>query len=128
MFYLKKNLDRDIKDISLFEIGPAFYGNKPGQQEIVIGALRSGLVSRLNWIEKERKLDIFDAKRDAIQSLVEIGLDQNKFKMWNKNMIQIKNFDALNILSSTAERLSKGEILQIEKVMKKEMNQDNPAS
>ena len=40
------------------------------------------------------------------------------------NMIQIKNFDALNILSSTAERLSKGEILQIEKVMKKDMNQN----
>ena len=34
------------------------------------------------------------------------------------NMIQIKNFDALSILSSTAERLSEGEILQIEKVMK----------
>ncbi len=84
LFYLKKNLDRDIKDISLFEIGPAFYGNKPGQQEIVIGALRSGLVSRLNWIEKERKLDVFDAKRDAIQSLVEIGLDQNKFKITSK--------------------------------------------
>ena len=40
------------------------------------------------------------------------------------NMIQIKNFDALNILSLTAERLSKGEILQIEKVMKKDMNQN----
>ncbi len=84
LFYLKKNLDRDIKDISLFEIGPAFYGNKPGQQEIVIGALRSGLVSRLNWIEKDRKLDVFDAKRDTIQSLGEIGLDQNKFNITSK--------------------------------------------
>ena len=84
LFYLKKNLDRDIKDISLFEIGPAFYGNKPGQQETVIGALRSGLVSRLNWLEKDRKLDVFDAKRDTIQSLAEIGLDQNKFNITSK--------------------------------------------
>ena len=84
LFYLKKNLDRDIKDVSLFEIGPAFSGNKPGQQETVIGALRSGLVSRLNWIEKERKLDVFDAKRDTIQSLAEIGLDQNKFNIKSK--------------------------------------------
>ena len=39
------------------------------------------------------------------------------------NMIEIKDFDALNILSQTAERLSQGEILQIEKVIKKEMNE-----
>ena len=35
------------------------------------------------------------------------------------NMIKIKNFDALEILSQTAERLSQGEILQIEKVIKR---------
>ena len=40
------------------------------------------------------------------------------------NMIQIRNFDALNILSSTAERLSQGEILQIEKVIKKNMTEE----
>ena len=39
-------------------------------------------------------------------------------------MIEIKNFDALNILSKTAERLSQGEILQIEKVIKKEMDEE----
>ena len=31
------------------------------------------------------------------------------------NMIQIKDFNALKIFSNTAERLSQGEILQIEK-------------
>ena len=40
------------------------------------------------------------------------------------NMIALKNFDALEILSSTAERLSQGEILQIEKALKKEMTED----
>ena len=84
VFYLKKNLDRDIRDISLFEIGPVFTGKKPGQQEIVISALRSGMVSRLNWIEKERKADVFDAKRDVIQSLIEAGLDQKKFHITSK--------------------------------------------
>ena len=39
-------------------------------------------------------------------------------------MIQIRNFDALNILSSTAERLSQGEILQIEKIIKKNMTEE----
>ena len=79
IFYLKKNLDRDVKDISLFEIGPIFSGKKPGQQEIVISAIKSGMISRLNWIEKERKVDVFDAKRDVIQTLIETGLDDKKF-------------------------------------------------
>ena len=30
IIHLKKNLDRDFKDISMFEIGPIFTGNKPG--------------------------------------------------------------------------------------------------
>ncbi len=79
IFYLKKNLDRDVKDISLFEIGPIFSGKKPGQQEIVISAIKSGMISRLNWIEKERKVDVFDAKRDVIQTLIETGLDDKNF-------------------------------------------------
>jgi len=40
------------------------------------------------------------------------------------NMIQLRNFDALEILSLTAERLSQGEILQIEKALKKEMTEE----
>ena len=79
IFYLKKNLDRDAKDISLFEIGPIFSGKKPGQQEIVISAIKSGMISRLNWIEKERKVDVFDAKRDVMQTLIETGLDDKNF-------------------------------------------------
>tara|TARA_B100000700_G_scaffold139510_1_gene155560 strand:+ start:354 stop:2762 length:2409 start_codon:yes stop_codon:yes gene_type:complete len=84
IIYLKKNLDRGFKDISLFEIGPIFYGNKPSQQKIVLSGLRSGKVSRSNWIEKERLVDVFDAKRDVIQSLVEIGFDQKKLNVDNK--------------------------------------------
>mgnify|MGYP000863199089 FL=1 len=76
--YLKNNLDRGFKDISLFEIGPIFSGYKPGDQQIVIAALKSGKVSRLNWLEKERTVDLFDAKRDVIQSLSEAGFDQSK--------------------------------------------------
>ena len=79
IIYLKKNLDRGFKDISFFEIGPIFHGKKPGQQKTVLAGLKSGKVSRHNWIENERFVDVFDAKRDVIQSLVEIGFNQNKF-------------------------------------------------
>ena len=40
------------------------------------------------------------------------------------NMIHLKDFDALDILSSTAERLSQGEIHQIEKAIKKNMTEE----
>ena len=77
--YLNKNLDRGIKDISLFEIGPVFFGINPGDQETVLAALRSGKVSRMSWIEKEREIDIFDIKRDVIQTLVEAGNNRSDF-------------------------------------------------
>ena len=44
--HLKKNQDRGYEDISLFEIGPSFFGKNPGEQQIVVGALRSGKVGR----------------------------------------------------------------------------------
>ena len=79
-FYLKKNLDRGFKDVSLFEIGPIFKDNKPGEQLTVIGAIKSGKLSRLNWNEENRSVDVFDAKKDAIQTLIEAGYNrQNLF-------------------------------------------------
>jgi phenylalanyl-tRNA synthetase beta chain len=84
-FYLKKNLDRGFKDISLFEIGPIFKNSKPGEQLTVIGAIKSGKVSRLNWNEKERLVDVFDVKRDVIQTLVEAGYDRKSFFIRDKS-------------------------------------------
>ncbi len=78
VIYLNKNLDRGIKDLSIFEIGPIFYGSNPGDQETVVGGLRSGKVSRLSWIEKDRNVDVFDIKKDVIQTLVESGYDKSK--------------------------------------------------
>ena len=78
LFYLKKNLDRGFKDISLFEIGPAFKGKKPGDQLTVIGAVRAGKVSRLNWNDKERVVDAFDVKKDVMQSLYEAGIGKDE--------------------------------------------------
>ena len=78
VYYLNKNLDRGFKDISLFEIGPTFNSHKPEDQQTVIGGLRSGKISRLSWLENERLVDVFDVKRDVIQSLVEAGFSKNK--------------------------------------------------
>tara|TARA_Y100001980_G_C14550492_1_gene333050 strand:- start:1443 stop:2420 length:978 start_codon:yes stop_codon:yes gene_type:complete len=41
-----------------------------------------------------------------------------------ENMIKIRDFDALELLSNTAKRLSEGEILQVEKAIKKNMSEN----
>jgi phenylalanyl-tRNA synthetase beta chain len=75
-FYLKKNQDRGYEDLSLFEIGPTFYGKNPGEQQIVVGGLKSGKVNRKSWLDKERDVDVFDIKSDAIKTLIELGIEE----------------------------------------------------
>jgi phenylalanyl-tRNA synthetase beta chain len=74
--YLKKNQDRGYEDLSLFEIGPTFFGKNPGEQQIVVGGLKSGKISRKSWLNKERDVDVFDIKSDAIKTLVELGIEE----------------------------------------------------
>ncbi len=77
--YISKNLDRGFKDISIFEIGPIFKGSNPGDQNTVVCGLSAGKKNRLSWIDNERNVDVFDVKRDVIQTLVEAGYNSDKF-------------------------------------------------
>ena len=79
IMYISKNIDRGFKDLSIFEIGPVFTGSNPGEQTTVLCALSAGKKSRLSWIEKERNIDVFDMKKDVIQTLVEAGYSDKKF-------------------------------------------------
>ena len=76
---MRKNLDRGFKDLSIFEIGPIFTGPNPGEQNTVICGLSAGKKSRLSWIDEERDIDVFDVKRDVVQTLVEAGYSSDKF-------------------------------------------------
>ena len=75
--HLKKNQDRGYEDLSLFEIGPTFFGKNPGEQQIVVGGLKSGKVNKKSWLDKERNIDVFDIKSDVIKTLLELGIGQN---------------------------------------------------
>ena len=74
--HLKKNQDRGYEDLSLFEIGPTFFGKNPGEQQIVAGGLKSGKVNRKSWLDKERNIDVFDIKSDTLKTLIEFGIEE----------------------------------------------------
>ena len=80
----EKNIHRNFEDLMIFEVGPVFKGNKPGEQLTMIGAIKTGKYSRKNWIEKERNFDVFDIKNDALRTLNEIGIDSSKIFVSNK--------------------------------------------
>ena len=79
IMFMSKNLDRGFKDLSIFEIGPVFTGSNPGEQNTIVCGLSAGKKSRLSWVEKERNVDVFDVKRDVVQTLVEAGYNSDKF-------------------------------------------------
>ncbi len=85
VMYLNKNLDRGFKDLSIFEIGPIFTGSNPGEQNTVLCGLASGKKSRLSWIDQERIIDVFDIKKDVVQTLVEAGYSSEKFYIDNNS-------------------------------------------
>ncbi|MBO6491023.1 MAG: phenylalanine--tRNA ligase subunit beta [Pelagibacteraceae bacterium] len=84
MISTKKNIHRNFEDLMLFEVGPVFKGNKPGEQSTMIGAIKTGKYSRKNWIEKERSFDVFDIKNDALRTLNEVGIDNSKITVSNR--------------------------------------------
>ena len=81
---MKKNQDRGFQDIALFEVGPVFFGKKPGEQQIVIGAIKSGQLYKRSWSEKTRNVDIFDVKTDVIKTLNEIGINDEDLYVSSK--------------------------------------------
>jgi phenylalanyl-tRNA synthetase beta chain len=82
--YLKKNQDRGHEDLSLFEIGPVFFGKNPGEQQTVVGAIKSGMVGRKSWSEKSRNLDVFDIKSDTVRTLIELGVKEGDLYLSQK--------------------------------------------
>ncbi|MFY9288324.1 MAG: phenylalanine--tRNA ligase subunit beta [Alphaproteobacteria bacterium] len=68
----KRNADRGFADVGLFEVGPIYKNATAEGQDIVAASLRAGMTPR-NWAEKQRPVDAFDAKADAIAALAACG-------------------------------------------------------
>ena len=84
IYYLEKNLNRGFSDQSLFEIGPVFTGNRPGDQITVICGIKKQLYDEQDY-KKVDHLDIFEIKKDIIQTLVELGIDKDEILVEDKS-------------------------------------------
>ena len=77
---IKSNNNKNLNDISIFEIGPTFYGHEPGEQTETICGIRSGKAFNKNWLERNRDFDVFDVKADLFSILQMLGINENSFK------------------------------------------------
>ena len=84
IYYLKKNIDRGFENFALFEVGPSFQGKEPGEQKSIACGVKIGNVSEKNWNEQNRPFDVFDIKKDSIQTLIELELNRDEILIDDK--------------------------------------------
>ena len=74
---VKRNQDRGIKDVQLFEVGPEFYSTVPNEQRMVACGVRAGAFNPRHFLSENRVVDVFDAKADALDALGAIDAPKN---------------------------------------------------
>lgn len=65
----KNNIARGYGNISIFEVGPEFFGRHPNEQMTVAAGIRIGLTGKKDWSGASRSFDAFDVKADAIAAI-----------------------------------------------------------
>ncbi len=68
-----RNQARGFADLALFEVGPAFQGGEPGEEQMQIAGLLVGENVPRNSFGTRRAVDVYDAKADAEAVLATIG-------------------------------------------------------
>jgi phenylalanyl-tRNA synthetase beta chain len=74
----KRNADRGVADLALFEVGQIFEGTSEQDQKIAATSLRTGTARRTgsgrHWSDRGANVDAFDAKGDALALLEALGI------------------------------------------------------
>lgn len=63
---VKNNIARGYANLSIFEVGPQFFGRNPNEQITVASGIRSGMTGKKDWQHNFREYDVFDVKADAL--------------------------------------------------------------
>jgi phenylalanyl-tRNA synthetase beta chain len=69
----RRNADRGIPDIALFEVGPLYRDDTPDGQVTVAAGLRAGRLGPRDWHDQPGDADLFAAKADALAALAASG-------------------------------------------------------
>ena len=82
---VKRNRNRGVSDIALFEVGQAYRSDDPAGQSAVAGGVRAGAAalagSGRHWAGAAMGADVFAAKADVTGLLAELGLDAGKARL-----------------------------------------------
>jgi len=65
----KNNIARGYANLSLFEIGPEFFGRQPNEERTVAAGIRTGLTANKDWLKSSRAFDVFDVKADVLAAI-----------------------------------------------------------
>ncbi len=68
-----RNQARGFADMALFEVGPAFSGGEPGEEQIMVSGLLVGRTGPRDVHGAARAVDVYDVKADAEALLAAIG-------------------------------------------------------
>ncbi|MEM1350905.1 MAG: phenylalanine--tRNA ligase subunit beta [Pseudomonadota bacterium] len=71
-----RNQARGFGDLALFEVGSAFSGGEPGEQDLVVSGLLVGRTGPKDVHGSARTVDVFDAKADIEAVLAAMGAPQ----------------------------------------------------
>ena len=69
----RRNADRGIADLALFEVGPHYRDDTPEGQALVAAGIRAGMTGPRHWARPPRAVDAYDAKADALAALAAAG-------------------------------------------------------
>ena len=69
---------RGFADVSLFEVGQVYAGDRPEDERVSAAGVRRGHDGPRNWAKPRRPVDVFDAKADAEAVLAAIGAPVEK--------------------------------------------------
>ncbi len=76
-----KNKDRGLENSALFEVGAVYDASFEDLQETRIGGIRSDDFATRHWLNKERSVDLFDAKADLFAAIEVCGVSKENLQV-----------------------------------------------
>ena len=79
-----ENIKRGFSNLSLFEVGPIFKGDKYEDQYNVVTGIRCGNKIKKNWKNLEVKFDFYDIKSDVLAVLNVLEFSVSRLKIYSE--------------------------------------------